>query len=555
MTVETARSPALLGTGQQCLARGDWTGARAAFEAALAAEDTAEGREGLGMAAWWQDDVATLFDARERAYRLYRARKDRRGAGRVAISIAVDSYYFRRAAAVARGWLRTARRLLEGLAALPEHAWLRVWEAELALALGGDIVEVRTLAAEARSIARALDDADAEMTALSLEGLALVHQGKIDEGMACLDEATTAAVAGDIANPVAVGVSCCHLISACELIRDFGRSAEWCDRVREYGERLRFDVLLAACRTLYANVLVWKGEWALAGEHLEAAIAHFRRARPAMQEEGLLRLAELRRRQGRVDEARALLAEVELHPQRGLVEAALELDAGGAARAAELARRFLRAASPENKADRVTACELLVRAQLRLGESPTDETVDELGALAAAARTRPLRATAMAAAGMVAAARGDHQGACRALEDGIDCLAGPGGGYERACLRMELARSLAVLRRPAEAERELDRAARAFEELGALGHARAAAALRAALTAGPGDQPSSNDSLSAREREVLRLLAEGLSNQVIARRLGVSAFTIKRHVANILTKLDLPTRAAAAAHAARTGIS
>jgi DNA-binding NarL/FixJ family response regulator len=50
---------------------------------------------------------------------------------------------------------------------------------------------------------------------------------------------------------------------------------------------------------------------------------------------------------------------------------------------------------------------------------------------------------------------------------------------------------------------------------------------------------------------VLRLLAQGLSNKQIANRLAVSEYTAKRHVANILDKLDLPTRAAAAAHAVR----
>jgi DNA-binding CsgD family transcriptional regulator len=55
------------------------------------------------------------------------------------------------------------------------------------------------------------------------------------------------------------------------------------------------------------------------------------------------------------------------------------------------------------------------------------------------------------------------------------------------------------------------------------------------------------EALSAREREVLSLVAEGRSNVAIARRLELSEHTVKRHVANILLKLDLPTRAAAAA--------
>jgi DNA-binding NarL/FixJ family response regulator len=60
--------------------------------------------------------------------------------------------------------------------------------------------------------------------------------------------------------------------------------------------------------------------------------------------------------------------------------------------------------------------------------------------------------------------------------------------------------------------------------------------------------------LTRREVEVLRLIAEGLSNKRIGRRLLVSEFTVKRHVGNILTKLDLPSRAAAAAFATRRGL-
>jgi pimeloyl-ACP methyl ester carboxylesterase/DNA-binding CsgD family transcriptional regulator len=68
------------------------------------------------------------------------------------------------------------------------------------------------------------------------------------------------------------------------------------------------------------------------------------------------------------------------------------------------------------------------------------------------------------------------------------------------------------------------------------------------------ESPAEVEELSAREREVLRLVAEGLSDADIAERLVLSPHTVHRHVANILRKLDLHSRAAAAAHAARAGI-
>ena len=72
----------------------------------------------------------------------------------------------------------------------------------------------------------------------------------------------------------------------------------------------------------------------------------------------------------------------------------------------------------------------------------------------------------------------------------------------------------------------------------------------------PTDAPraAADTELSARELEVLRLVAEGLSDAEIAERLVLSRHTVHRHVANIRTKLRLPSRAAAVAHAARIGL-
>src|SRR5437764_9027855 len=93
------------------LARGDWEAARAAFQAELAKGESPEALEGIGLTAWWLDLAASVFESRERAYRLYLDRGDKRSAARVAVWLAWDYWAFRGESAVANGWLQRARRL------------------------------------------------------------------------------------------------------------------------------------------------------------------------------------------------------------------------------------------------------------------------------------------------------------------------------------------------------------------------------------------------------------------------------------------------------------
>jgi DNA-binding CsgD family transcriptional regulator/predicted negative regulator of RcsB-dependent stress response len=550
-SMSTEQADGLLASGHALLARGDWPSARAAFEAACTRQESPEALEGLGTAVWWLDDAGAVFAARERAYRLYRRRGDRLAAARVATMLGVDAFHFRGQTAVARGWHHRAHRLLDGLPTASEHAWLRLWRSEISLATGDDAGRVRDVAAEALAIGRQLGDVDVEMMALAQEGVALVMRGDVQAGMPRLDEAATAALSGDMVNPLAIGIACCHLVTACELVRDLGRAAEWCERLREQADRLNFKVLVAVCRTQHASVLMWAGDWRQAEAELERAVALFARSRPSLREHALVRLAELRRRQGRYDDADALLDRIEWHPHARLLRAAIALDRGNAAAAADLARCFLERAPSSNRTDRALGCELRLRAQLALGTSPDPRALEEIRAVAAGVGTDVLRAWAQAAEGLVAAAEGRPERARGALEEAVGLLARAGAGYEAARTRVELGRALIALGQGDAARLELQRACCVFEALGAAGDAHAARALlRQACGRGAPARPGG---LSVREIEVIRLLAQGLHNGQIACRLGVSEFTVKRHVANILTKLDVPTRAAAAAHAARRG--
>jgi DNA-binding NarL/FixJ family response regulator len=554
-----------LAAGQAALERGAWAEARACYEQALARAESAEALEGLGMAAWWLNEPATYFPARERAYRLYRAHGDRRGAARAATWLALDAFLFRGEHAVCNGWFRRANRLLDGLDPGAEHAFLAVWEGYVTLVVDHDTARARRLGAEATALARSLGLLDLEMLGQALHGLALVSAGEVAAGMPLLDEATAAATAGEMTDLDAIVTTCCFLIAACEQVRDYDRAAQWCRQAMQIATRWSYRYIFSHCRAHYGGVLVRRGAWAEAEAELTAATDDLAVTHPAMAAEGLVRLAELRRRQGRLAEATALLDRLEARPLRmlggplALLErAALALDGGDAARAAELAERALRAIPPGNPLARVAGLEVLAPAWAAAGER--DQAADalrQLEACVATMPTSPLRAAAESAAGVVAAAAGDHEAARRRFEAAVDLFDQCGAPYEAARARLELSGILMALGRPASAEQEAQAAHDVFARIGAVGATKAAAdrlsRLRAALSREDGAS-SRRPALTTREREILRLVAHGLGDREIAATLTLSPHTVHRHMSNILTRLDAPTRAAAVAQAERAGL-
>jgi LuxR family transcriptional regulator, maltose regulon positive regulatory protein len=542
----TATQPVDAGWNE--LGDGRWAPARELFEEALRTEVTPEALEGLSWAAWWLDDAETVFDGRERAYRLYRRRGDDAAAARMATWLAADQLDFHGAWAVARGWLQRAHRLLDPLALCADHGWLTFHEGYIAHGQG-DTDGARELAALAAELGRRFDVADLEMLGLALEGTALVASGQLDEGMRYLDEATATALEGDATIPISSAWTCCLLVSACASVLDYERAFEWTQRIADFAERYGSRYMLAFCRTEYGAVHLWRGEWPEAEKLLEDGLEDFSRSRPAWATAPLVALAELRRRQGRTADAELLLDRAGSSSGAQLCRARLALDRGDPRRTVDLVERLLRQIPTERRLDRFPACEVLVRARLARGDlGEATAALDELRELERLVPTRAVRACVALAGGIVAAASGDQTGARALLEDAVDGFHASRAPYETACARLELATTLAALDRADAATEEATAAFDLFVELGAEVDASRA---RRVLEGVPG-LPAAT--VTARERQVLGLLAEGLTNRQIAERLVVSEHTVHRHVTNILRKLDLPSRTAAAAYAVRSGL-
>ena len=542
-----------LEAGRAALTEGAWERARAAFERALERVPDPEALEGLGTACAMLADGNAAIAARERAYALYRERGETHAAARMAIWLAIDSLDFRYEAAVAGGWMQRAERLLEGSPPSLELGLVRTLGGHLALMAENDCETARARAAEGRDIARLAASPELEVLSLGLEGLARVSEGDVRDGMRLLDEATVAALGGDVKDLMAVGQSCCYLIHACERVRDFERAGQWCERVREFCERWRYATLFTVCRTQYASVLMHRGDWAAAETELLAAMDELEANRPAAIAPGIVRLAELRRRQGRRDEAAALFERVRTHPMAVLGRGELALDTGDARGALELAQQALRRVPATSRTERVAGLDLLARAAATLSDDEAAAAAAaELEDVARVIATEPLAALALRARGL-ALSRRDPSAARVALEDAADLLERGSMPFEAAHTQLALARVLAREGRSDAARRASEHAAALFARLGSAAGAFAGAPDADSTSAGT-DAPPEPSPLTARERDVLRLVAGGLADKEIAAKLSLSPHTIHRHVSNILSKLDLPSRAAAVALAARLGL-
>jgi DNA-binding CsgD family transcriptional regulator len=550
-----------LAAGDAALRAGAWQQARSRFEAVLATASAGAmpdpataglAYEGLAQAAWWLDDADMCIGARERAYRRFRDAGDGRGCARAATSLAWDALLFGHGPAVARGWLGRARELLADLDESAEHGWLAVREAEHALFLDHDPAAASEAADRAQALGRRLAVTDLHVAGLALSGLARVSTGAVTEGMARLDTAVAAATAGDVADLMWTGKVCCWLIAACRGTQDVDRAVEWCRRVEALCLERDLQPLLTVCRIEYATLQVARGAWAGAERELTAALDRLTTSQRAARHDAVARLGELRRRQGRDDEAEVLFAQAEFHPVAVVGRALLLLAQGEAGPAWSRIDGLLRARPREDRLDRATVLLPAVRAARAAGEdAAAQECAKELRVTATTTGTPVLLGLAAAADATLAAG----PAAVRHWREAVRLFRDAGTAFDEADARVELAAALLANDDLDGAGEQIESALRTFTQLSAGTGLARACTVDADLHRARGTRArASHSPLSARETQVLALVAAGMSNARIAQELLISEHTVHRHVANILAKLAVPTRAAAAAYAVHAGV-
>jgi DNA-binding NarL/FixJ family response regulator len=518
---------------------GDAAGARVAFHRAASTYGlTGAVLEGLASASFVLLEFPRAIDEMGQAYAAYRRAGDGADAARVARMLGGMVGSTTGDWAVAAGWIARAKSLLGEVPDSSERGWVALTEGMFAASR----TEKDSRFAEAREVGRRFDDADLAFVSSAYLGASLVHGDHTDQGMALLDEALAAVLGGEVTSFVVIEEIFCQLFAACEHARDVERAEQWIRVGDEVATRRRLPAVSAYCRTHYGGILTAAGRWTEAETTLTEAVRLWNVSGRTLVGDALIRLAELRIRQGRFEEAGRIL-DGQWHDEAILPRAALYLARGQVAAAVDLLGRAAQKADTDNSAC-IPVLGLLVEAQLACGQDAR-ATAD---LLVACARAHPTRyAVAMAAQ---AEARVGSGNPVQQLWEAIDGFRASRLPWEESVCRLDLARALATTQ-PALAVIQARQALHDFEQLTAEFQADAARALLRQLGETVPPPRTAGQLLTRREAEVLRMLGEGLSNPEIAERLFISRKTVEHHVGNILAKLGLRNRAEAAGYAIR----
>jgi DNA-binding CsgD family transcriptional regulator len=536
--------------GRKAFAARAWS---TAFDALSRAHEAgapldAEDFERLAIAAYLlaRDDVCVTYS--EQAYEAFVAAGEPRRAVRAAFWLGMI-LFFMGEMGPATGWLGRARRLLDREPdETPEHGYLllpQVFQQEAA----GDWEAAAATAGAAVEIAERFDDADLFALAAHAQGHLLTLHGRLADGMPLLDEAMLAATTR-ATSPIVVGVVYCGVILSCVDMYDVRRAQEWTDVLSRWcKEQPDLVAFTGRCLVHRAEILQLRGAWLEALEEARRAGERLAQGfnRPATAQ-AFYRQGELNRLRGRLAAAERAYRAASRYgflPQPGL--ALLRLRQGRSDAAVAAIRRAL--SETGDRSRRASLLPAAVEVELAGGEvGRARAACAELEAIAGEYASALLAAAAAHAGGAVRIAEGDPAGALASLREaarGWDELAAP---YEAARTRMLLAFACRSLGDDDGATLELEAAREAFRELGAEPDLADVDAL--------GEHPGgeATHGLTARELEVLRLVAAGRTNREIAGELVISEHTVARHLQNVFAKLGVGSRTAASAFAYEHGL-
>ena len=497
----------------------------------------------LAAAAYLLGNADECRQSLQRAHRAYVASGDPRRAARCVFWVAF-TLLLEGDLAPAGGWLARANRLLEHEEQDCAEHGLLLLPAVLQASAAGDQEGASSTAGRAAEIGARVGDADLLTLALHFQGRALVQSGRVGEGLALLDEAMVAVVAGEVWPPVAGNIYC-SMIDACHQISDLRRAHEWTSALTTWwATQPDLVTFTGQCLVHRAELLQLQGAWPEALEESKRACDRFAHAADRYATgAALYRQAEVYRATGdyaAAEDAYRQSSRWGHDPQPGL--ALLRL-AEGKTDAAEAAIRRV-VAETNDRLQRAKVLPAHVEVMLAVGDVPAARAAaTELTGIAEEYDTPALRAVAGHSLGSVLLAEGDALSALGSLRRAWETWRELEVPYEAARTRMLLALGHRALGDDDSAALELDAAGRVFRELGAAPALNRVTGLSRQQTGAPAH------GLTPRELQVLRLLATGKTNHAIAADLVVADKTVDRHVTNIFAKIGVTSRAAATAYA------
>jgi DNA-binding CsgD family transcriptional regulator len=398
-------------------------------------------------------------------------------------------------------------------------------------------------AAEAATIGERCGDPDLVACARMEQGRIRLQQGRIEAGLAHLDETMVAVISGEL-SPLVTGLMYCSVIQACQQVYAFDRSREWTAALTQWCDGQPDMVAFAgACQVHRAEIMQLRGSWPEAIEEARRAGLRAqgfdRRAAAA----ALYQQAEVHRLRGEfvaAEEAYRGASQLGREPQPGLALLRLAQQRTEAAVAA--IRRV--ASTSTDRLKRLNLLPAYIEIMLAAGDVPdARDACRELEEIARSLDTGVPGAIAAQALGAVELAEGNAQAALGSLRRAFEQWQRIDAPYAAARVRVLIGLACQALGDEDGASLEIDAAKSTFERLGAAPDlARIDLLTKGAHSGGA-------DGLTRRELQVLRLVSAGDTNKAIAAELCLSERTIERHLSNIFTKLDLSTRAAATAWA------